>query len=161
MNQVHFWLLVYFMQILVLLLSESIKGPYTVRCFYATVRNWVSQLSAPCVIIIFSHKTWNAIRTGKHTPNGDVSRRSGVTAPFIFNLVSRWVWAAMIHVPARFSPGMQLWYARLGRKFRVGNRNTVLRKPSQYLDSPSDAQIFQIQEAYYWNAFTYPWKTWA
>jgi len=65
MNQVHFWLLVYFMQILVLLLSESIKGPYTVRCFYATVRNWVSQLSAPYVIITF--------RTKRGMPYGQVN----------------------------------------------------------------------------------------
>jgi small-conductance mechanosensitive channel len=50
----------YFMQIFVLLLIERIKGPYTAKGFYATVRNWALQLSAPYVIIIiiiiFSYK---------------------------------------------------------------------------------------------------------
>jgi hypothetical protein len=105
--------------------------------------------------------TWNTTRTGKSTRNGDVNRGIGVTATFVFVFISRWRWAVMIHVPGHLTPGMELWYPRLGRKLRVGDRDTVLWKPRQDLDCPSDAQIFHFQETQYWNAFTYSWKTWA
>jgi hypothetical protein len=96
-----------------------------------------------------SRDTRNNVRTGKSTRNSDDSRRSGVTAPFISNLFSKWRLAVMIHVPVRLTPGMELWYVRLGGKLRVGDRKTVLRKPIRYLYCPSDAQILKFRKAHY------------
>ena len=80
--------------------------------------------------------------------------QSAVTAQFIFNLVSRWIWALVLHVPGCFTPWREPRYLRLGLTFRFGNRNIALRNASQYLDCPSDAQILEFQESHYWIAFT-------